>query len=56
MNAAQKRIADNVRPVPPTWERVVRVCQCTASYLDYDMGRDAHEVVFGHQPIPGEDR
>lgn len=57
MIAAERRIAASVLP-PPT-DAPVRACAacppatCTSGavlYLDYDLGRDAHEVVFGHQP------
>lgn len=47
--SAIQRIAANVMP-PPT-DATLRTCAtCLAVYLDYGLGRDAHEVVFGHQP------
>lgn len=35
---------------PPDRDAPIVICRCTAAYLDYPLGRDAHEVVFGHQP------
>jgi hypothetical protein len=47
--SALQRIAANV--LPPRTDATLRSCAtCLAVYLDYDLGRDAHEVVFGHQP------
>lgn len=57
MIAAERRIAASV--LPPPADAPVRACAvcppatCPSGpvlYLDYDLGRDAHEVVFGHQP------
>lgn len=48
-SAAERRIAANVEPVPA--DQPVRRCECGAAFLDYDLGRDAHEVALGHQPI-----
>jgi hypothetical protein len=57
MIAAERRIAANPVPPPSYPAPLVRVCgACTGPtvYLDYDLGRDAHEVVFGHQPVQAE--
>ena len=57
MIAAERRIAANL--LPPPADAPIRACAacppqtCRSTavlFLDYDLGRDAHEVVFGHQP------
>jgi hypothetical protein len=50
MGAAEKRVAAVIEP-PPSMADVRQCGRCSAAYLDYDIGRDAHEVVFGHQPV-----
>jgi hypothetical protein len=30
----------------------LRRCACGGAWLDHQPGRDAHAVVFGHQPAP----
>lgn len=57
MTTAVQRIAASRTTPPP--DAPLRWCsKCPPDtrpsgptvYLDYDLGRDAHEVVFGHQP------
>ena len=44
-------------PLAAIHDLPLHVCICGARYLDYDDGRLAHHVVFGHNPIhrPGEE-
>ena len=51
MTAPKRGQSPNAQPVPmpPPGQRTL-ICDCGAHYLDNGPGRDAHRVVFGHNP------